>query len=140
MTDLSTELRQLEELTRADLIKRWIEAFDCPIPKHMSLPMMRRILGFELQSERQGGLSPTTRRRISGVLGSASRSAVQAQAPGSRLIREWNGVTHTVLVQEDGFEWQGRTYRSLSAIAREITGAHWSGPRFFQTNRRSANG
>jgi Protein of unknown function (DUF2924) len=50
---------------------------------------------------------------------------------GTRLIREWRGVTHAVLVQADGFEWNGRRYRSLTIIAHNITGAHWSGPRFF---------
>lgn len=51
--------------------------------------------------------------------------------PGMRLVREWHGVTHTVVILEDGVEWRGKRYRSLSVVAREITGAHWSGPRFF---------
>ena len=51
--------------------------------------------------------------------------------PGTRLVREWRGATHTVLVHADGFEWHGKRYRSLTIVAREITGAHWSGPRFF---------
>src|ERR1700756_2187201 len=57
---------------------------------------------------------------------------------GARLMREWRGVTHTVLVHADGFEWNGRRYRSLTQIAREITGAHWSGPRFFGLMKRRA--
>jgi hypothetical protein len=59
--------------------------------------------------------------------------------PGTRLVREWHGVTHTVLILEDGVEWKGMRYRSLSVVAREITGAHWSGPRFFglQRNERT---
>ncbi len=56
---------------------------------------------------------------------------------GTRLVREWNGQTHTVLVHADGVEWRGKRYRSLSVVAREITGAHWSGPRFFGLERRS---
>ena len=60
---------------------------------------------------------------------------------GARLIREWNGRTHTVTVEEDGFTYAGQSYRSLSAVAREITGARWSGPRFFGlTNKRGASG
>jgi Protein of unknown function (DUF2924) len=51
--------------------------------------------------------------------------------PGARLVREWRGRTHTVMALDDGFEFEGRLYRSLTQIAREITGAHWSGPRFF---------
>ena len=58
--------------------------------------------------------------------------------PGARLVREWNGVSHTVDVTDHGFEWRGERYGSLSAIAREITGARWSGPRFFGLNGRAA--
>src|SRR5260370_41817175 len=57
--------------------------------------------------------------------------------PGSRLVREWHGRTHTVCVTDDGFEFQGKTYRSLTKIARDITGAQWSGPRFFGLTNRS---
>jgi hypothetical protein len=56
---------------------------------------------------------------------------------GTRLVREWRGVTHTVLVHGDGVEWNGRRYLSLTMVAREITGAHWSGPRFFGLRRRA---
>jgi Protein of unknown function (DUF2924) len=56
----------------------------------------------------------------------------------TRLVREWRGVTHTVLVHADGFEWNGRRYRSLTVIAHEITGAHWSGPRFFSLRKCAA--
>jgi hypothetical protein len=58
---------------------------------------------------------------------------------GNRLVREWNGKTHTVLVLATGFEWQGKQYRSLSQIAEAITGAHWSGPRFFGLTKRSVD-
>ena len=58
--------------------------------------------------------------------------------PGTRLIREWRGETCSVFVQKDGFQWRGTTYRSLTTIAKEITGAHWSGPRFFGLTRRLA--
>jgi len=60
-----------------------------------------------------------------------------ALKPGGRLLREWNGVTHVVDVTDGGFVWKGETWRSLSAIAREITGAHWSGPRFFGLNGKA---
>ncbi len=58
-----------------------------------------------------------------------------ALKPGTRLVREWHGVTHTVLIHADCVEWKGRRYPSLSVVAREITGARWSGPRFFGLNR-----
>lgn len=59
------------------------------------------------------------------------KEGAQRIRAGARLIREWNGHTHTVMVEEDGFSYAGQNYRSLSAVARDITGARWSGPRFF---------
>ena len=61
-------------------------------------------------------------------------SGVDNPLPGTRLIREWDGVQHTVTVLREGYEWEGRTYRSLSAVARTITGVHWNGFRFFALN------
>lgn len=61
------------------------------------------------------------------------------QKPGARLVREWHGRTHTVTVTEDGFEYAGMTYASLTKIARKITGTHWSGPRFFGLLRSKAS-
>ncbi|CUH47594.1 hypothetical protein RUA4292_01765 [Ruegeria atlantica] len=70
--------------------------------------------------------------------GKKPRPTCPALKPGGRLLREWNGVTHVVDVTEDGFTWNSRSCRSLSAIAREITGAHWSGPRFFGLTGKGA--
>ena len=72
--------------------------------------------------------------------GDLARRRVARLKPGARLVREWRGQSHTVIVLEDGFEWQGKRWRSLSAIAREITGAHWSGPRFFGLNGKAEAG
>jgi hypothetical protein len=69
--------------------------------------------------------------------GATRKAAGAFVKPGTRLVREWNGQTHTVLVHADGVEWRGKRYRSLSIVAREITGAHWSGPRFFGLTRLS---
>jgi hypothetical protein len=57
---------------------------------------------------------------------------------GARLVRQWRGRTHSVLVLEDGFEYEGQRYRSLTMIADRITGAHWSGPRFFGVTKRTS--
>lgn len=140
MAELMIELGQIANLTRSDLIEHWVKAFDKPVPKHLSLPMMRRIIAFELQAQTEGGLTKSTKRKLESLAKPSSKSKLQSQAAGTRLIREWNGVTHCVEVNEDGFEWQTRRYRSLSAIAKEITGAHWSGPRFFQINKDKSNG
>jgi hypothetical protein len=69
--------------------------------------------------------------------GDVTRDRVARLKPGATLVREWHGEEHTVVVTEDGFEWRGLHWRSLSAIAREITGVRWSGPRFFGLNRKN---
>jgi hypothetical protein len=67
------------------------------------------------------------------------QSRLMTLRPGARLVREWRGRTHTVIVTEDGFEYAGKSFLSLSKIAHVITGAHWSGPRFFGLTRRPAS-
>ena len=90
-----------------------------------------------------GGLKPALRKFLAEV-GNDSTSARSASAfqsvsvgPGTVLVRKWHGVTHRVTALEKGFEWKGRCYRSLSEIAREISGARWSGPRFFGLKARA---
>jgi hypothetical protein len=97
---------------------------------------MIRALAYQLQAKRWGRLRRDTARRLQAV---ASGGATEVQPrklsadlkPGVRLYREWNGKTHVVEVAEKGVLWNGETHRSLSAVARAITGARWSGPRFF---------
>ena len=89
-----------------------------------------------------GGLSTATARKLERASADPlGRGAVKPAPPislksGTRLVREWRGVTHTVLIHADGIEWRDQRYRSLSVVAREITGARWSGPRFFGLRRR----
>ena len=98
---------------------------------------MMRALAYRIQEIAFGGLSKATLRRLASLAAefeSDGRIATPAQPrikPGARLVREWHGRTHAVVVTEDGFEFEGKLYRSLTSIAREITGAGWSGPRFF---------
>jgi hypothetical protein len=98
---------------------------------------MLRAIAYRVQELRYGGLSKVTNRKLAALVRAwrsdeeiAPESAPRISA-GARLVREWNGRTHTVTVEEEGFTYVGRNYRSLTAIAREITGARWSGPRFF---------
>ncbi len=104
---------------------------------------MVRAIAYEMQARYYGGLKSAIVRRLDkiagGKTGGEAKDAPRAIVldPGARLIREWNGVTHTVDVTDDGFEWQDQRYGSLSEIAREITGARWSGPRFFGLNGRA---
>lgn len=134
----SVDIGKLDGLDRPDLVALWQQMFEQPAPKMLSQPFLRRFLAFELQSRRHGGLP----RQVTAALEKDQKHAPRPQSPalkpGGRLLREWNGVTHVVDVAEDGFVWKDRRYRSLSAIAREITGAHWSGPRFFGLNGKAA--
>lgn len=107
-------------------------------PKGLSTPLMRRILAFELQARQHGGLPAMTLGRLGEIKAGRTRSRSPGLKPGGRLVREWNGVSHVVDVTADGLIWRGERYRSLSAIALAITGARWSGPRFFGLRSRAA--
>ncbi|MEW2911463.1 DUF2924 domain-containing protein [Leisingera sp. JC11] len=124
-------IADLETMDRAALIAAWTGIFCTPVPKGLSQSFLRRFLATEIQTRSSGGLPARVRKVLTQDDGRGQRSRTAALEPGSRLLREWNGVTHAVEVRENGLLWNGRTWRSLSAIAREITGAHWSGPRFF---------
>ncbi|MBI1218210.1 MAG: DUF2924 domain-containing protein [Rhodobacteraceae bacterium] len=121
---------EIEVMPREALVGLWPALMGGPVPRGMSLPMLRRFLAVEVQAQAVPGavVKALTRR-----LAAAGQERVKTPAlrPGGRLLREWNGVTHVVDVTPEGYRWQGATHRSLSAIARAITGAHWSGPRFF---------
>src|SRR5262249_58860615 len=103
----------------------------------LSRDLLMRGITYKLQERLLGGLSWSILRKLERLSLDSKGSAAQKPAPpislkaGTRLVREWRGATHTVLVQAQGFEWNGRRYRSLTIIAHEITRAHWSGPRFF---------
>ena len=145
--ELELEIGALADLPRADLIERWQELYRCDPPKGLSTQLMIRSMAYEMQAKRFGGLKPATVRKLHKFAGASNDSAEQRRSvmprtpspdPGTRLVRDWNGVTHTVDVTDDGFAWRGENYGSLSEIAREITGARWSGPRFFGLNGRAA--
>lgn len=122
---------QIETMDRAALIAAWDSLFATPVPKSLSQAFLRRFIAFEIQARRFGGLPKgfvAELERRTGGRGLASRPALK---PGGRLLREWNGVTHEVEVTETGYLWNREAYPSLSAVARAITGARWSGPRFF---------
>ena len=133
LTDLPEALTALESADRADLLDLWHELIGAPPPKNLSLPFLRRALAFELQCQALGGPKVRTIADLARIAaGSASRASVGTKLrPGAKLIREWQGRTWTVEVIDGGFLMAGERYVSLSAIARKITGARWSGPRFF---------
>ncbi|PHP66741.1 hypothetical protein CSC94_11555 [Zhengella mangrovi] len=130
-----------DTMDRDECIERWRKQFGREPPKYVSVQFMRRALVYEAQVKAEGGLSPAVRtalerslndvRKSNGKAGSALPVPSQLLRPGTHLVREWNGRSYQVEVLDDGFRMDGRQYRSLTEIARKITGAHWSGPRFF---------
>ncbi|MEM8980846.1 MAG: DUF2924 domain-containing protein [Pseudomonadota bacterium] len=133
MTDGCSELRkrlsEIDSLDRDGCLNLWREMFGRSPPKYLSPQFMRRVLMYETQSRALSGFSRTTEQRLKKAAAGA-QSAPRAK-PGARLVREWNGRTYQVEVVEGGYVMDGKSWRSLSAIARHITGARWSGPRFF---------
>lgn len=104
-------------------------------PKGISRRLLERSAAYDLQVEAYGGLKPQVRRQLMSFLAGDKLQKIAAPkkslATGTRLVREWNGRNHTVEVLDKGFAWNGDIHKSLSAIAFAITGARWSGPRFF---------
>ena len=132
---MTLSVAEIETMDRATLIAAWHEVFGIPVPKRLSIPFLRRFLAFELQARQSSGLPKGLVTKLARVARDDPSQAIPALKPGGRLIREWNGVTHVVDVIEGGFIWKGQRYASLSPIAHAITGARWSGPRFFGLNR-----
>ncbi|WP_299085595.1 DUF2924 domain-containing protein [uncultured Ruegeria sp.] len=127
--DLAKGFYNIEHLGRPGSLDLWREVFGRPPPKYLSPQFMKRVLIWELQNRDLGGLSARTNRRLEQI--ASGKAPPPALKPGSHLVREWNGRTYQVEVVDRGFVMNGKTWRSLSAIAKHITGAHWSGPRFF---------
>lgn len=128
-------LADLEKMDRVALTDTWSRIMGCPVPKGLSKPFLRRFLAYEIQARRSGGLPKGFIAQLRAKAKDKSRPTSPTLRPGGRLVREWNGKTHLVEVTDSGFVWNNQPYRSLSAVAREITGARWSGPRFFGLTR-----
>lgn len=138
--DVAAELARLTDLTIFEIRSEWRHLHRMYPPMRLSRDLLIRGITYKLQERVLGGLSKSMQRKLdadvrNGVQGQQSAPPLAFKS-GTRLVREWHGVTHIVLVHADGFEWCGQRYRSLSLIARKITGAHWSGPRFFGLKRR----
>lgn len=142
--EIEQEIAALCDLDHATLKERWRALRGGEPPRKLSRQFLVRALAYAIQEQAFGGLSPALRQRLqrlavelkaTGLITSIGRKA--AIKPGTRLLREWQGSTHEVTVLEDGFEWNGNTYRSLSAIARAITGTRWNGHLFFGLKPRS---
>ncbi len=123
------EVAALEALPLADLRVRWTQLVGTPAPK-IGTSMLRLALAWEMQARAQGGLSRGTSRALDQL--ARGRTRTDGVRAGMRLVREWQGRAHVIEVGEDEIiRWDGREFRSLSEVARAITGTRWSGPAFF---------
>jgi hypothetical protein len=140
--DVAKALARLSELTVFELRGEWRRLHRAPPPMRLSRDLLMRGITYKLQERPLGGLSKSIIRKLERLNLDSEASDAQKPAPpislraGTRLAREWRGVTHMVLIHADGIEWRGQRYRSLSLVARKITGARWSGPRFFGLRQR----
>jgi hypothetical protein len=138
---LDREIAGLVDRPTQELRHAWRTLHHSGPPPGLSRDLMIRTLANKLQERAHGGPSRALQRRLR-ILAAELESGARCFDPstlktGASLVRQWRGHTHTVLVREDGFEYEGQRYRSLTVIAARITGAHWSGPRFFGVNKRA---
>ena len=143
------QIGNLANLSRVELAERWLALYGCPPPKGIKRHLLERALAWHIQAKAFGGIDRRTlrilreaasasfsyerdrRRQSDSDKGHRKFASAKRAIAGTRLIRDWHGSTHVVDVVEGGFAWRGQVYPSLSATARAITGARWSGPRFF---------
>jgi hypothetical protein len=155
---IKDKVAALGDLPREELAALWHKNFDCPPPKGVHRELLVRAAAFSLQQKHYGGLSGNAKRLLKAAMRETAKTLTAKSSPhgagtvraggqvvaapaarkeraavstGARLIRDWNGRSHVVDVVDGGFIYAGTRYRSLSKIAREITGTQWSGPRFF---------
>ena len=138
---LEAEIGRLPDLGLDELRSRWKTLFGRAAPKSLRRSFLARAVAYQMQVEAYGGLSETTKRRLREIAAAVRRGDIDAAGiggqtrPGTQMIRQWKDKTHTVTARNDGFEWNGQVYKSLSAIAKAITGTNWNGFAFFGIKR-----
>jgi hypothetical protein len=142
LAELDGEIAGLVDRSTQELRCAWRKLHRTGPPLGLSRDLLIRGLADKLQQRAHGGLSHALQRRFRILAadfeeGARSFDPSIALKTGATLVREWRGRSHTVLVREDGFEYEGQRYRSLTVIAEQITGVHWSGPRFFGVSKRA---
>jgi hypothetical protein len=143
---IAQELQRLRELETYDLQVRWRRVFGRSAPRHLPKHLLLRILAYKLQADAFGDLDRGTVRLLEQIARDTAKAKTKGDGlskvvppveetrglkPGTLLVREHEGVLHRVTVQAKGFAWNGQSFRSLSEVARAITGTRWNGPRFF---------
>ena len=139
-------LLRLPKLGLGELRQQWRVLYKAEASPYLSRELLLRAIAYRMQEVALGGLRPERQRQLrqfAQQLNGSQEVRIRPRPelkPGTRLVREWQGRTYDVLVLDDGFSWQGTSYRSLSALAGKITGTAWSGPLFFglKPNRTAA--
>src|SRR6266446_2257155 len=138
---LEAEIGRLPALGLLELRNRWKALFGRPAPKSLRRNFLARAVAYQMQVEAYGGLSVATKRRLREIANAVRNGDANATLggshikPGTQMIRQWQNTTHTVTALMEGFDWNGRTYKSLSAVANAITGTNWNGFAFFGIKR-----
>jgi Protein of unknown function (DUF2924) len=139
------DVRRLQTMTVAELKHTWHELLGKDVPPFAKRGLLTQVLAWELQTKTFGGLKPVLHKHLNSLGARYDKGTQRTECPqiptlrpGVKLLRVWKGVTYHVMVTETGFEWQNRPCKSLSAIAREITGTPWSGPVFFGLKKSKA--
>jgi hypothetical protein len=140
--EVDRQIAELVDRSTHELRLAWRQLYCTGPPIGLSRDLLIRALANQLQEQSYGGVSRALRHRLQSLAGALEKGAMAVDPglvlkTGTTLVRQWRGHTHTVHVRNDGFEYEGQRYRSLSVIAERITGAHWSGPRFFGLTKRA---
>jgi hypothetical protein len=134
---IEVQLDSLPDLSRSELLKLWRDSYGSDPPEKISDLLMRQAIAHRLQVKQLGGLNFSTRRALKRLLEESGATRLESHSGSTRvtngtvLVREWHGTTHQVTATEKGILYRGRLFRSLSEVARDITGTRWSGPLFF---------
>lgn len=136
--DITEQLAQLRSMSRQQLLDLWEKCYQKPAPTGFKRDLMVPFLAYRIQENAFGGLKSSTRSQLRGIARRMENSSASKQhichpriKSGTRILRKWRGETHEVVVTESGYEYRQTGYKSLSEIARKITGTRWSGPAFF---------
>ena|SRR5208282_3865017 len=140
--DLAREIASLSALDAETLRQRWKALIGADPSPYLGRSLIVRALAYRLQERALGGLKLATQRILDRVCdgreeAASERISKRRAGAGTVLIREWRGVHHRVTVLDNDVVYRGRRYKSLSEVARAITGTHWSGPLFFGLKRRA---
>lgn len=130
--EISTQIDEIRSMNKDQLRQRWEKMFKKPAPAALTKDLLARMIAYRIQEKAFGSLDRAAEKLLDGYArGDKAATPQRRMKSGTVLLREYQGVRHTVTVADGGFLWNDKKYASLSMIAKEITGTAWNGPRFF---------